>query len=70
LMPNLTVLAYVLGFFYLYTTELAEPGPKMFLANEILYASVLGAFIIQSVLARWPIHRSLFVPPAVMSETL
>jgi alpha-1,6-mannosyltransferase len=54
------VLTYVLGFFYLYTTALAEPGPKMFLANEILYAAVLAAFIIQVALWRWPFHRTLF----------
>jgi alpha-1,6-mannosyltransferase len=70
LMPNLPILAYLLGFFYLYTTALAEPGPKMFLANEILYALVLAAFIIQSALERWPVHRTLFVQPTVTSELL
>jgi alpha-1,6-mannosyltransferase len=70
LMPNLPILAYLLGFFYLYTTELAEPGPKMFLANEILYAGVLAALLIQFVCLRWPIHRSLFVQPAPRSEPL
>jgi alpha-1,6-mannosyltransferase len=70
LMPNLPILTYVLGFFYLYTTALAEPGPKMFLANEILYASVLAAFIIQLALRRWAIHRSFFVQPVVASESL
>jgi alpha-1,6-mannosyltransferase len=69
LMPNLPVLTYLLGFFYLYTTALAEPGPKMFLANEILYASVLAAFIIQLALKRWPIHRPLFVQPLSASES-
>jgi len=68
LMPNLPILTYLLGFFYLYTTALAEPGPKMFLANEILYAAVL-AFIIQIILNRWPVHRNLFVQPAATSET-
>jgi alpha-1,6-mannosyltransferase len=63
LMPNLPILAYVLGFFYLYTTALAVPGPQMFLANEILYASVFAAFIIQIVLRRWPVHHTLFVQP-------
>jgi hypothetical protein len=70
LMPNLPILTYVLGFFYLYTTALAEPGPKTFLANKILYASVLVAFIIQLALKRWPIHRSMFAQPSVMSESL
>ena len=63
LMPNLPILAYLMGFFYLYTTALGEPGPKMFLANEILYGGVFAAALVQLVLKRWPIHRSLFVQP-------
>jgi alpha-1,6-mannosyltransferase len=70
LMPNLPILAYLLGFFYLYTTALGAPGPKMFLANEILYAGVFAAFLIQSALDRWPLHRTLFVQPASASEPL
>jgi hypothetical protein len=64
LMPNLPILIYLLGFFYLYTTALAVPGPKMFLANEILYAAVLAAFLLQLAFRRCPIHRTLFVQPA------
>ena len=41
LLPNLPMLGYVTGFFYLYTTALGEPGPKMFVANEILYGGTL-----------------------------
>jgi alpha-1,6-mannosyltransferase len=70
LMPNLPVLTYLLGFFYLYTTALAEPGPKMFLANEILYAAVLVTFLFQLAFNHWPIHRSLFVQPVCRSESL
>ncbi|WP_433963945.1 glycosyltransferase 87 family protein [Tunturiibacter gelidiferens] len=70
LMPNLPILTYVLGFFYLYTTALAEPGPKMFLVNKIIYVSVFAAFIIELVFRRWPIHRRLFVQPVVASESL
>jgi alpha-1,6-mannosyltransferase len=70
LMPNLPILTYLLGFFYLYTTALAEPGPKMFLANEILYAAVFAAFIIQLALKRWPLHRTLFVQHSTASEPL
>jgi alpha-1,6-mannosyltransferase len=70
LMPNLPILTYLLGFFYLYTTALAEPGPKMFLANEILYASVLGAFLIQLVFERWPVHRIAFVQSTSASDSL
>jgi hypothetical protein len=68
LMPNLPILTYLLGFFYLYTTALAEPGPKMFLANEILYAAVLAAFLIQLAMYRWPLHRTLFIQPSTTSE--
>jgi alpha-1,6-mannosyltransferase len=70
LMPNLPILIYLLGFFYLYTTALAEPGPKMFLANEILYAAAFAALLIQLVLKRWPIHRTLFVQHTTASEPL
>ncbi len=70
LMPNLPIVTYLLGFFYLYTTALAEPGPKMFLANKILYAAVFAAFLIQLTLKRWPLHRALFVQHTTASETL
>jgi hypothetical protein len=70
LMPNLPILTYLLGFFYLYTTALAEPGPGMFLANEILYAAVLAAVILQLALNRWPLHRIPFVQPTTGSEPL
>lgn len=49
-MPSLPAFAYLLGFFYLYTTALADPGPKMFLANEILYGGVLVAALLQAAL--------------------
>jgi hypothetical protein len=70
LMPNLPILTYLLGFFYLYTTALAEPGPRMFLANEILYAAVIAAVILQLALKRWPLHRTLFVQHTTASELL
>jgi alpha-1,6-mannosyltransferase len=70
LMPNLPILTYLLGFFYLYTTALAEPGPRMFLANEILYAAVFVAFLLQLALKRWPLHRTLFVQHTTASELL
>jgi alpha-1,6-mannosyltransferase len=68
LMPNLPILTYLLGFFYLYTTALAEPGPKIFLANEVLYAAVFAVLIIQLALNRWPLHRTLFVQHSIASE--
>jgi alpha-1,6-mannosyltransferase len=70
LMPNLPILTYLLGFFYLYTTALAVPGPKMFLANEILYAAVFAAFLIQLAMKRWPVHRALLVQHSTASELL
>jgi alpha-1,6-mannosyltransferase len=70
LMPNLPILAYLLGFFYLYTTALAVPGPRMFLANEILYAAVFAAFLIQLAMKRWSVHRTLFLQHSTASELL
>jgi alpha-1,6-mannosyltransferase len=70
LMPNLPILTYLLGFFYLYTTALAVPGPNMFHANEILYAAVLAAFLIQLAMKCWPVHRTLFVQHSTASEPL
>jgi alpha-1,6-mannosyltransferase len=70
LMPNLPIFAYLLGFFYLYTTALAEPGPKMFLANEILYGMVFVALLVQLVLWRWPVHRLVFALPRARNEAL
>jgi hypothetical protein len=70
LVPNLTVLMYLLGFFYWYTTELADPGPKMFLANKYLYAMVAGAAIIETALRRWPFYRAFMIQPAIAKDTL
>ena len=60
LVPNLPLLAYLMSFFYLFTTSLAEPGPKMFLLNEILYAVVAIAFVLSLVLRRWPVLTASF----------
>jgi hypothetical protein len=68
LTPDLTVVVYVCGFYYGYTTALADPGPKMFLLNECLYAAVFGAAIIDIVLRKWPIHRPHLLPPELVSE--
>lgn len=68
LQPNLPIMVYLMGFFYLYTTELAEPGPKMFLANEILYALLAFACCLHFALRRWPIHRTLLLTSATISE--
>jgi alpha-1,6-mannosyltransferase len=52
LVPSLPLMVYVMGFFYLFTTQLAEPGPKMFLLNEILYGAVAVAMVAQLVMRR------------------
>jgi hypothetical protein len=53
LTPNLPLLAYLMGFFYLFTTALADPGPKMFLLNEILYGGVAAVMVLHWVERRW-----------------
>jgi alpha-1,6-mannosyltransferase len=58
LTPELPLLGYLMGFFYLYTTALADPGPKMFLLNKILYGGVALCFVLQwTLLKRWPLRR-------------
>ena len=53
LVPNLPLLTYLIAFFYLFTTALATPGPKMFLLNKILYGAVAVAFLVELLLRRW-----------------
>ncbi len=58
LRPNLTVMMYVCGLFYLCTTALAVGyGPKQYLLNQILYGAVAIAFMIEMVLLRVPAVR-------------
>jgi hypothetical protein len=45
LLPNPPMLVYLMGFFYLYTTAWAVPGPKMFQLNEVLYSTTLAVFV-------------------------
>jgi hypothetical protein len=48
LIPNLTVTAYVCGLFYMCTTSLATgTGPTQFLLNEIVYAEVGIAVVVE-----------------------
>jgi alpha-1,6-mannosyltransferase len=58
LMPNLPLLTYLMTFFYLFTTALANPGPKMFLLNKLMYSAVALAFLIHLAWRRWPISRT------------
>jgi hypothetical protein len=58
LVPDITVFAYVCGFFYLCTTAIAVGyGPQQFLLNKILYGGLLLAFLLDFALRRWPIFR-------------
>ncbi len=59
LAPSLPLFTYVLGFFYGYTTALADPGPKMFLLNERLYGVVAISFLLHFALKRWPLWPRL-----------
>ena len=60
LMPNLPTLTYLMGFFYLYTTAYANPGPGTFFLNKILYGSLLIAFAVWMAARKWPVHRRIF----------
>jgi hypothetical protein len=45
LLPNLPLLTYLMMFFYMFTTALADgTAPKMFVLNEILYGAVAVRF--------------------------
>jgi hypothetical protein len=57
LTPDVALLTYLMSFFYLFTTALAEPGPKMFLLNERLYAVVAIAIGVGLVWRRWNLWR-------------
>jgi hypothetical protein len=53
LLPNLTILTYLMAFFYLFTTALADGSlDKMYLVNKILYGAVLLAFVVQVALRK------------------
>ena len=59
LVPSLTVLTYVCGLFYLCTTAWAVgTGPKQFHLNEMLYAAVLIAAVVETALYRVPWTRA------------
>jgi hypothetical protein len=57
LAPNVPMLVYVCAFFYGFTTQWADPGPKMFLLNEWMYAVVGVGIVVGVVLWRWPVGR-------------
>ncbi len=56
LLPNLPVAAYILGLFYLCTTDLAVGyGPRQFHLNQLLYSAIVLATLLHLALRRWPI---------------
>jgi alpha-1,6-mannosyltransferase len=55
LVPNFPLLVYLMVFFYLFTTALADPGPKMFLLNKILYSVSALAFLLHLAFRRWSV---------------
>jgi alpha-1,6-mannosyltransferase len=59
LMPNPPVLVYLMGFFYLYTTAYAVPGPGIFFLNKILYGATLCALVAWMAMRRGPAHRRM-----------
>jgi hypothetical protein len=64
LAPELPVIAYVVSFFYLFTTALAVPGPKMFLLNERMYGVVLIAMVVGAVFGHWGVWPWLDTRPS------
>ena len=58
LQPNLPVLAYLMGFFYLYTTRYAMPGPGTFFLNKVLYALTLASFAVWLPYHLWAARRA------------
>jgi hypothetical protein len=60
LVPNLPLLAYLMAFFYMFTTALADGSQKnMFVVNEILYGVTALALVLQVATMRWPVMRYL-----------
>jgi alpha-1,6-mannosyltransferase len=58
LVPNLPVLVYLMMFFYMFTTPMADGTiQNMFIVNKILYGAVLIAWVASLVLKRWPVGR-------------
>jgi len=56
LTPNLPLLVYLMGMFYLCTTLLADGTAKNgFILNEILYGGGAVAFVLHLAMLRWPV---------------
>jgi len=58
LMPNLPLLTYLMMFFYMFTTALADgTAPKMLVLNKILYGAVAVSVLMYLLCRRWPLRR-------------
>jgi len=57
LLPRWTLLAYLMAFFYGFTTRYANPGPLLFLLDKWLYGAVALAFAVQWAWVRWDVGR-------------
>ncbi len=61
LMPSIPMATYLMAFFYGYTTWLADPGPKMYLLNQRIYAATLLALAAHFALKAWAPYRANFL---------
>jgi hypothetical protein len=57
LAPEMAVLVYVMSFFYAFTTQWAEPGPKMFVLNTWLYGVAAAGIVLGVAWRRWRVWR-------------
>jgi len=58
LWPNLPLLAYLMAFFYMFTTALADGSVgNMFIVNKVLYGVTLAAFLVGWAMRRWAVLR-------------
>jgi hypothetical protein len=58
LLPNLPLLTYLMMFFYMFTTALADgTAPKMLVLNKILYGAVAVSVLMYLLCRRWPLRR-------------
>jgi hypothetical protein len=55
--PNWVTLTYVCAFFYGFTTQWADPGPKMFVLNSWMYFAVACAFSVEMLWRGWGLAR-------------
>jgi hypothetical protein len=58
LIPYAPALFYLTACFFLYTTEFAEPGPKMYYMNEWIYGALFIVVAADWARRRWSAPRS------------